>query len=491
MKRKKLVMGLILIAAVVAGVLALTGCQPDNPDAESYSNYRIGLELSDDLETVKVSETVVYRHKAEVAIDQLVFRLYANAYAEGAAYPAYLNALGKYGGFELQTLTCDGSPVTPVYGEDRTVLRVPLSRKLATGDTVTIAVEGEVTVPHCNLRLGLTDGVLNFGNAIPVLSVFRDGQWREDRYTQIGDPFVAETAEFEVTVTAPASLKLATGGNKATVSTDGNKNVFVIPKHIARDFTLAASYDFAVNERDVDGVTVRYFYRPDKQTEADAMLNTAVSALEWMQSTAGDYPYDNYAVCETPFYYGGMEYGGLVLINDASVGKDDIVIHETVHQWFGVGVGSDAVNESWVDEALTTFLSHYYYKGNGNVDRFESGIANERRQFDGFMKARLLTHPGYRAEIDRNLYAFETIYEYSLVVYSRGALMFDAAYRLMGERKFEQALRAYYQAYSNRIADAEGLFAAFDGAMRGISETMRPWLKGAVVQESFLPRASV
>ena len=49
MKRKKLVMGLILIAAVVAGVLALTGCQPDNPDAASYSNYRIGLELSDDL----------------------------------------------------------------------------------------------------------------------------------------------------------------------------------------------------------------------------------------------------------------------------------------------------------------------------------------------------------------------------------------------------------------------------------------------------------
>ena len=133
---------------------------------------------------------------------------------------------------------------------------------------------------------------------------------------------------------------------------NGDDMTYVFNADGVRDFALCTSADYTCTEGTAGDVTVRFY---GTAPQAESGLSVACDAVETFSELYGEYPYDTLSVVMTPFIEGGMEYPSLVMISD-SLGADmtkEAIIHETAHQWWYAAVGSDQINEPWLDEGLT------------------------------------------------------------------------------------------------------------------------------------------
>src|SRR5204862_3556876 len=91
------------------------------------------------------------------------------------------------------------------------------------------------------------------------------------------------------------------------------------------------------------------------------------------------------------------------------------------------------------------------------------------------------TFGGDDMEASRAARDYRNSFQYAAIVSSKGALMFEALRKLMGDEKFFAALRAYYRANSLEVADLDDLRGAFiaEAAVeqrRTINRTFDRWL---------------
>ncbi len=87
---------------------------------------------------------------------------------------------------------------------------------------------------------------------------------------------------------------------------------------------------------------------------AASMQSTGVSAMVGHASRFGAYPYGEIdMILHNNFWFGGMEYPGLVL----SQASATPVIHELGHQWFYGIVGDDEYTTPWLDEGFTDYAT--------------------------------------------------------------------------------------------------------------------------------------
>ena len=156
-----------------------------------------------------------------------------------------------------------------------------------------------------------------------------------------------------------------------TVQTENGKDVYTIDAPNVRDFAAVCSRYFTVlsqrMNRDGTDTMVSAYVLQDASFGKEQSLAAAVGAVRAYSDFIGPYPYPTLNVVQTDFFIGGMEYPGVVLIDNSVYSEDAagwleyIVAHEVGHQWFYGVVGNDQVKEPWLDEALTEYLTLCYY----------------------------------------------------------------------------------------------------------------------------------
>ena len=85
-----------------------------------------------------------------------------------------------------------------------------------------------------------------------------------------------------------------------------------------------------------------------------------------LASGSAPFPYPEFTIAESYFGWNGNECGGLVMIDErvfsmphlAEGYVEYLISHETCHQWFYNVVGTNGYNETFMDEAIVTYLSH-------------------------------------------------------------------------------------------------------------------------------------
>jgi aminopeptidase N len=125
-----------------------------------------------------------------------------------------------------------------------------------------------------------------------------------------------------------------------------------------REFAWAAGPFEKISGTTPAGVAVNV-YRVSSITldDASSMLALATDALGAHAGRFGAYPYGEVdVVLDNAFWFGGMEYPGLVL---------DLVDlmalpHELAHQWWYGIVGDDEYSTPWLDEGFTTYATDLY-----------------------------------------------------------------------------------------------------------------------------------
>ena len=124
-----------------------------------------------------------------------------------------------------------------------------------------------------------------------------------------------------------------------------------------------------------------------------------------------------------------MEYPTLVMIDQSLYNEKDkflleyVIAHETAHQWWYSVIGNDEISEPWLDEALTEYSTVLYFE-----EKYGKEVGSKLIKT---MEMQTRNH-----SID-----------YSLNVYTKGALAFNEVRKKVGDEVFFETLKEYYNTY--------------------------------------------
>jgi aminopeptidase N len=464
-KYKLLLIGAALLAALIM-VLTVAGVQNDR--------YTIDAAYDEETHTLTVQQVIHLTNRTGETLEYLLFNLYPNAFLEEARAPvvktefhhAYPNGFSAGGAQVSSVLVNDRETAWALDGAQKTFLRVQLPFRLRSHGSVEVTLAYSVTLPNTRMRMGYSDKDVRLCNVFATLCVHDGDHFRTDAYSAVGDPFVSECADWDVTLRVPDAYVVAGAG-----LSQKQEGAWVFKGRDMRDFALVMSKDFHVAQREQDGVVIRSF--AFTQEGAQETLDYAAQSLQVYSALYGPYPYPDFSVCAAQFYVGGMEYPALVMLDDSLYRSNDgmlefVTAHEAAHQWWYAGVGSDQVNAPWQDEALAEYSTLLYYESVYGAQSFDSLYqsmvrpATENASLKGI-------------GVDQSLDRFESTALYDALIYRKGAAMLHDLRVSMGNDAFIEALRKYYDENLYSIAaPANFLEALGDNADQALG-----WLKGA------------
>ena len=479
---KRLLLFFVCAALVCPLALALfAGCAGEG----ERSTYTIDAAYEDG--TLTAEMTFGYCNDTGAEQEELRFNLCGNAYREGAAYaPVSKNfaASAYYAGESYGEMRI--SSVSPcaeweVCGADENVLRVRLASPVPAGGRCEISVAYTLTLANVDHRTGVTEHTVNLGNFYPVLCAYGESGWLEYTYSQTGDPFVSETADYAVELTIPQGYTAAASGAAAESMADGENVTLSYRLENARDFAAVLSQQFSVAERDAGGVAVKYYYYDDSQPLT--ILDAAAESLNYFSEKFGKYPYSSFSVVQTGLTQGGMEYPALAMISDECGGTDAVytAVHETAHQWWYAAVGSNQYTAAWQDEGLAEYSALMFFEDNARYGFTRAGLTGSAtKSYRAYFSVYNQLFADADTSMSRTLDEFSGEYEYANIAYNKALLMFDAVRAACGDDNFVSALRKYCADYRFELAPPEGLTAAFAG-YAGCEAIIRSFIDGEVI----------
>lgn len=465
---KKSLCILLLALLVLTCCISIAACAPDKMKqaTKNGDTYTIVAAYDDEAHILSATQIVEFTNRSENTFDAVKFHIYANQYREDALSgvvpntyhsQAYPNGM-SYGDISIDGVKVDGTAVAyTIEGQDMDILSVPLASELFPNQTVSIEIVYEVTLANIYHRLGYTDNVVNLGNFYPVLCHVDNGSFTCSPYYAVGDPFVSEVANYNVTLTLPEAYVVASTGNLQDATTANGAVTYTYTANAVRDFVFVLGANFNKLTRNVGDVEVNYYYYSD--TDAETSLATACGMMEYLNENVGKYPYQQYSVVETDFCYGGMEYPCLAMITSGSMSYQEAIAHETAHQWFYGLVGNDQIANAWMDEGLSEYLTHLYMDKIGalSLSRNMLGCTQTYTTYVDVLNR-------YYEDVDtsfRSLDGYRTDSEYVIFTYVKGCLMFNTLYDTMGATKFWKALANYYNDAMFTIAQPSQMIESF------------------------------
>ena len=484
-----------LALCLLGFLLILGGCKKDvslDSVSKDLSIYNLEITLNEDM-TLEGKENLTYINNTGETLDHICFHLYPTAFSEGAINTpvsklnessAYSN--GKsYGDIAINSLLVDGKEVTPKYsGEDENILIVDLPKKLSKDKKVDIEIGFSVILPNINHRFGYGANTINLANFYPIVAVYENGDFICNPYHYNGDPFFSDMANYNVKLTAPKNLVLASSGTINSTNEGEINNSYEMSAKVVRDFAMVLSEKFQMIESSTGGTRIMYYYYDDDTPEES--LQTAVDSINTFNELFGEYPYSTLSVVQTNFVHGGMEFPNLVYISDAVTEKasyKNVIIHEIAHQWWYQLVGSDAYRYPWLDEGLTEFSTVLFYEQNPqyNVSPEET-IKNTTNNYVSFIDLYHDIIGDIDESMTRALNEYNTETEYVYMTYVKGCLFFDSLRDTVGQKKFMKSLKQYFENSKFKNVTPEDFIGTFEKVCHtDLSGFFHSWVDGKVI----------
>ena len=294
-----------------------------------------------------------------------------------------------------------------------------------------------------------------------LVAAYDQRGWDVEIPAPIGDLTYADAAFYLVQVRAPAAPVIVGSGNLISQQTVDGSQVLTFEAGPARDFYLSLSPDYIVVSDKTGEITVNSYAPAGREAEARAALQVAEAALADYGARYGPYPYTELDVVATSTLALGIEYPGIIAITlrvydptadfggtPVSIERESTVAHEVGHQWFYNMVGNNQLDEPWLDESLTQYVTWQYYAhqhGQGGDDGFRASLEGRWQNAD---------KPDMPIGLPVSAY---TNSEYGAIIYGRGPLFFDALRQKLGQANMDAFLADYTSTFQWKIATTAGL----------------------------------
>ncbi len=457
----------LLVTVFLLCVVSFVACttSPMDDAIKNGDNYTIVCAYDNETHALSAVQTVVATNRTANSFTAIKFHLYANQYREDAlngVVPTTYNGIaypnGKsYGDITIDSVKVNSTPVAyTIEGNDMDILSVPTTEEWYPDQAVNIELTYTVQLANIKHRLGWTDNSVNLGNFYPILCQIENDNYVCSPYYSIGDPFVSECANYNVSLKVADNYVVASSGNLTEAVADNGYITYNYTADAVRDFAFVLSDKFQKLSQTIGDVTINYFYFDDADSETS--LATAVSAYEYYSKNIGEYPYKQISVCETDFCYGGMEYPSLVMITSGSQSYQEAIAHEIAHQWFYATVGNNQIENAWMDEGLSEYLTYLYFDSAGTS--LSSFIMQNLKTYTTYVDVL----KNYYQNVDttfRSVADYKNDNEYVVMTYIKGSLMFNTIHEVLGETKFFKALSDYYNQAMFQIAHPSEMIDCF------------------------------
>jgi hypothetical protein len=468
------------------------------PHADPVANYTLHATLDPIAHTVLGSGTIRWRNASRLPTREIWLHLYLNAFKNDRSDFLRERVGGRgstrpetWGGIELQKLSLEdpGGPTNLLTGielhrpgeEDDTDARVALPRDVAPGESITIDVGFEDTLPTIVERTGYKGHFHMVGQWFPKLARMEpDGTWAHFPFHHLAE-FYADFGTYDVTLEVPETYTI--GATGPTVETRVERGMR-IERHVQRDvhdFAWTAWDRWLVEHESIDGVDVSVLYPPGFKSIADRDLAAVRFALPYDSARYGRYPYTVLTVVhpeDDASEAGGMEYPTLITSDGPWLTPKEIfvpeivAIHELGHQWFYGMVATNEAAWPFLDEGINQFAevdTMAKWRGEGSAsDLF--GL----RLSDGAIQAVAGNRAAQDEPVAQSARSFSTGANYARLVYSRTAAVMETLGRVYGDHAVGAALGTYTRRFRFEHPGPEQFLSVFDEMLgRRVASTLR------------------
>lgn len=349
--------------------------------------------------------------------------------------------------FSNTTITIAGEkiPVVMQRQNNLTSLEADAKKDIPDGETFVFQTDFVIHIPNFEYRYGysIKDGVerVALGNALPVLALYKNGEWITHSYVSDGESFNSEVADYDVTFTCPPEYEVVMTGIPEVVD-----STYHCVENCIRDFTIMLATHHTTYVEDYNGLLITVWGNSDCAADLPKFAEQTKTMMDFYTKLVGPYPYDSIDICLLDLPAGGMEYAELVICNtEQAFETPQALAHELGHEWFYLSVGNDEFSEPWIDESITSYISILYMESLG-YDMTDSYVKKEyEKYYDICGSVSAMTDDKY----------------YRMSAYSYGPTFLRNLNELMGDKAFNAALQEIYNTYIFKQADTQGVLNIF------------------------------
>ena len=491
------------------------------PGAASGLRYQIEVDLDYGNATMTGRETVHFTNSSREELESVVFHLYPNV-GLSEEDEAWLT---------VQRVSLAGRDLKFSTRARQMMLKVELPAKLGPGQSIDLALEFMARIPRvqreeasllAHFLQEVNDAVGDDRQTRDSRDIFFAGDEAillgyfypmiAPRQLQLGEQGLAsgvngivfsEVADYEVVLRTEGDLTvLASAACVNSGPAAANRRTHVFRGENLRGFTIVLAERVKSVEKRVGSVRVVSYYRESDERLGKKALQIAVGALETYIKAFGDYPYPLLQIVELPLPagYSGIDFPSVVaqaqayyidfdaphtvrlpniLREQSDVIKSSFefsIAQGVAHQWWGEAVGSDPERSPYLAGALATYAAAYYHEAVYGRQLGETII--EQHLNGAYQAYRMLGGPD--TEVEKPIKEFKNSLQYTAIVEAKGALLFAALRKELGDEKFFNALRYYFASHRFHIALPEHLRFAFLAAAEdpnGVRTLFQRWLK--------------
>jgi len=301
-------------------------------------------------------------------------------------------------------------------------------------------------------------------------------------------------ASFRVSVTAPASWRVAANG--PLLSGRDGRWEFEPTKPISTYLCslIAGPYHEVTDSH--DGIPLALFARAALadalEAEADEIFTITKQCLDRYHEIFDiRYPFGHYQQAFAPeFNFGAMEYPGLVVFRDEFVYRSavtaserehraTVIAHEMAHMWFGDLVTMAWWDDLWLNESFAEYMGNRITAEATRYPGTWTTFAMQRKAWGLRVDQYPSTHPVAPAEVadtDQALLNFDGI------SYAKGAAVLKHLVAWVGDEAFRAGVNAHFSAHAFGNATLDDLLVALSEASgRDLTAWADVWLRRAQV----------
>ncbi|MCA6489480.1 MAG: M1 family metallopeptidase [Chitinophagaceae bacterium] len=462
------------------GVLSTLSIQAQPDRWQQRIRYNMKVDMDVTTNRMKGISKIEYFNQSPDTLYRLFFHTYWNAFQPGSSMDVRSRELGKNKLFEsgrgsdgldwdervkdriskltpneigyqrISQLTINSVPQK--LKDHETILEVILTKPVLPKSKINIDLQFEAQVPLQIRRSGRDnkEGIrYSMSQWYPKMVEYDYQGWHANPY--IAREFYGVWGDYDVQITIDKNYLVAAGGDllnpqetgfgypggEAAKVPAGEKITWKWQANNVHDFMWAADPTYKLITRNLsNGPLIRIVYKKVDSLEVNwqRLADSMVSAYPIIARTFGAYPYKTYTFIQGGD--GGMEYPMATLIKSASIGT---AIHEWMHSWFQMMMGTNESLYPWMDEGFTDYATNrvmaemkrqtgFYYNGS-----YRSYFA--------------LVRSGYEEPASTHSDHYNTNYAYSVASYSKGAVFLAQLGYIVSDSVLDKILLSYYNTW--------------------------------------------
>lgn len=445
---------------------------------------RVRYEMDIDMDAAKNQyqgqQRLAYTNNSPDTLHKVFYHLYFNTFQPGSVMDVRSRTISdpdprvgarisklkpeEQGYIKVKSLKHQGRDVT--YETNGTILEVTLNEPILPGSTTTFGMTWDAQVPLQVRRSGRDSREnvrLSMVQWYPKLCEYDYQGWHANPY--IGREFYGVWGDFDVKIKIDKSYVVAAGGyiqNPQAVGhgyetpgqplslPNGDKLLwhFVTPN--VHDFAWAADPDYAhTTLKADDGSLMRFFWKKGKgYDEAWQKLPPIMNrARTLMNQMCGKYPYQEYAFIQGGD--GGMEYPLATLItgNRSLSSLVGVAVHEQLHSWYQMLLGSNESLYAWMDEGFTSYAEDHVMNELAREGLLPGKTAEDDPLAGAYSAYVALATSGKEEPLRTHADHFQYNYAYGVAAYVKGAVFLGQLEYILGKSTFQKGLLRYFNTW--------------------------------------------